>query len=1059
MKRITYPKDEMSLVDYLPILVGGLFDKANYYDGSHSTAFTPDRALSLIKGLGSALPPGSDLSVRWRSSDALLDASPNFEGSSFLAMFDYYAAAAVSSVTVSLSVEREIVEPRSRYVRSSGIDLSSGEVVGTEESIVLVTPRAIVEGSSIGQIIRRFEYVPSIVCNDVVDVESRTGGMLYLCLHFEFPFSDYWAASSGMYFAIPDTSKKAMDETIKSMIALVSMPTGSIAKETIRPMMQKLTERGVDRYVFDMHYKGRPEQFYTHLEEVLLVTLRGGKRKKAKEKNFFQINHVAFAWDILRPYIEEVDRTMAAKLQDSYIQGELVLGYIFLQMRTLSNVSLAEIYTSLDTRPYTYQPKIDGEQSKLFITIEEEGPEAKTRLTFFEALALGNTMQTMSLDMETILFLRENGMPTSKKLTFVIDAEAINDEFYAFRSLVIANENYLAKSEEESWRALSSPMMTALFKILYGYGIIIHVNFPTLLTKANFSDVLMFERMEIGGAKVDGLILAPPSATYLGSGNDEKMMLMKMKPQRHNSLDLLLKRVPLETFALHSIRLPPGVKDAYIAYCTGSTATTLNAPIAKLRTGVWRTRHFPWLAKYEVGPIPCEAMTSILPTSHVAIVMSEEEDSPDYDDKIAECLIVDGWVRPLFIRDNKTASYKRGVHVYGNSYRMLLSVLPSILDPITADTVAAIQRDPKKYFNPPSPDSRRYYDEFLKAVAVGKAVVYGKYLSTVLNAEAASASRRGGPVAGIVAPHTLIEIGCGHGSDLARAYCAGMRALYAVDINVHALLSLESRANYLSARYGNSQFAAQIRRNLGIQTPIVYPIQTFSIPQNPSWTLRTIVGEMSDREEKMDELTKKLVTDTSFPPTGVAAIAVHFALQAFACGDGSLLQLKKMCSACLSPHGLVSFVYYDGRMIFNMFNSPPPRPWNLVTSEGRKALEMKHTDVAVMGGRKYYIEKRWPDGAFTSATGCKVAVHLPPFASSIEEEYLIDPLRLTGAFTPQYRVVYDGPMLSDPSFVDALKESGRMSMSKELQDTFSPPDYQYLGLIRVTIFEKMASAK
>jgi hypothetical protein len=1127
--------DYGSIISYLPILTGGLFEHAIYFSGMGYSSVSTEHLPQLIDRIGCAsLDSEADKSgctlLRWRSSETALDGGPNFEGSTFLSMLKYHLKkrAVDSPISTRMSIEKSFTsynpllaqsEPFRNlkvYVHDAEVELSDeGRLVGTEETMRLMVPRMVIEGTNTsGSIIRKYEYMPTLMCLSFEDIDefpsksSAVGGVkierLYLSLSIQFPFSDAWRVLARIRLALPSSDFSSMNNSVLSVLRMTSPPSNPSSPRssstssspqlergsaflmknpdigTLLSSIEGLIDHGIDQYCFDLQYVGSHGTLYQHLEEVLTPVLQTGKNSKSKESSFYQSNHVALAWEYLHPYVEQFDKNTATRMNESFLQGDFFLGALFPSMRTASNASLAEIYEELDEKPWYYGAKLNGEQSKIFIVIEAASigssgsvevaaGEEEYQLSFFEALALEGTMRRWKLEPDMLRSLYQEQMPKGKRVLFVFDAEYIEGIFEVFRALVVANENYMPKTDAESWTAIASPLVSLIFGFLRANNIIVQVNVPTVLTKKNFLDLCMMNESTIGGLPTDGLVLTLTTALYLNLQGEEIVKTrFKLKPADHNTIDLLLKKVSLDMLAPHNIKLPKGAISAYIAYTTGTLGIVLSAPIPKLRSGVWRTKHFPSLMKFEKSAIPCEFMTAILPTSHVAVVT--DSSAPDFDDKVAECLLEtsnlsEGWIKPLFVREAKTASYKSGAHAYGNGYRVAVSMLPSILDPVTPSSIAAIKESPKKYFDPSLSALKPAYKDFLSGNEVGKAVIYGKYLSTALNPrqEASSRPEKRGPVSKtkwVVTPHTLIELGCGRGDDIPRAYCAGARTIFAIDPDVHALLQYETKAFGLSSRYGNSAYAVQNRRRFMIPLPTIYPASTFNIPQSPVWSLRTLVGKVSDSEEDVDHIWKSLVVDSNFPSTGVAAIAIHFTLQYMVESVTGMVRLQALCDRLLSPLGLVSFMYYDGQMIYDLFKNPS-HAWTRIELGERVALEIKHSDPLLLGQRKFYIEKRFDEAKPSGRVGFgrKVAILLPTVSADMVEEYLIDPEQLVGAFVPDYQVVYDGPMMDEPSYFEALKESGLVSISKSLPDCFTPGDYQYLGLIRITILEKVAKRR
>ena len=1050
-------------VNYLPILVGGFFQSPTFSTPLETAEVSTNDLKMFATRIGAQRD--AEILVRWRSNTSPLDVGANFSGDAFVAILRQYLqarktnASSSSEASFALSVDESFsfVPDRfrglSKALRSVALEVKDGQLVGTEETFCNYVILSTMEGKN-EEVLRKFEFLPTLISQTVSDVDDlptkTTKARPRLVMTIAVPYTDEWTMRLRFKFPVPPHGIEHISEAIKQLAgadtldgAMATFKLGIADAQSLLKTVAGITDRGVEKYELDMLYNG--SHLYERMEDILVPALRSGGA--SKERDFYQSNHLVLAWNYLRPYIEQYDRNAASKLQELMLQNNLTLGMIFPPMQTATNRLLAELYIQLPTHPFYFQPKLNGEQSKLFISIEQEA--GVSYLSFLEALSLAGSMQRWKLAQSFVDKLRTY-MPTKTGI-FVFDAEALNGEYYIFRPLVIANVNYMNRTEEECYATTSIPLVTSILKFLGTHGISIKVLNPTRLTRSNFMQLTQMHDEKIDGHATDGLVLTAASATYqLQRGGGTSNLRYKLKPANHSTVDMLLKRVQPEVLEAQGVKLPSGVVTTYIAYTTANTVTALSAPISKLRAGTWRTKHFPNLHPYDKGPMPCEFMTCILPTSHVAI--STDLKAPNFDDTIAECLVTEGWISPLFIREGKTASYHAGVSVYGNGYHAAFLMLAAILDPITPISLRKIIDTPTFYSNPPG--LLPFYDDFLRANAVFSAIAYGVYLDTTLSPSSITGGRRGRSYQSksVITPGTLIEIGVGNGDDMARMYCAGARVVYCIDANIHKLLDREMDASRLSGRYGSSGLAMSNRRKQMIEPPIVY--SNFNIPQYPAWSLRTITGELNNVHDATD-LVQTLIGDNSFPSTGAAAMTLHFALQRFAGSPIAMHAVHTFCNQTLSPHGLLSILYYDGSKISSLLDDvSPPSPWLRTVENGKPRISILHTDPTMIGKVKYYIERH----------GTKISVYLPPNGAAPTEEHLIDPSMILNIFG-DFSVRYNGSALSEPTFPDVLRdamktnEARKAVLPRELCEFYTKGDWAMLSLINAMVLERNAPSK
>jgi len=1093
---------------YVPILAGGLFENAKCNVGGEIISIRAADFRSEIGRIERHLlvnqRRGNDyeVTVRWRSNASAIDQGPNFERSKFLSLLRYHLKHRTlpsHPIEREIALEKTAIAPASKpgpftelNVATRRVTLSvgrDGRIEGREDDQYITTPITVIEGSeSVAAILERYEYIPTFVYAvkspaPAVSGENRRVKFVLSC-RFRFPYTDCWTAVGDIRFQLPHTGEigeKLCMESIRNTLghSPVEPASATVDEKELLAFVGALAKKGVSQYRFDLVYTppvGRLTgggEMYDRLEPALKPVIQAGKRGKEKEMAFHLSNHLAIAWEYMRPLFEEFDRAFAARLNDIFSRGDMIFHHLSAPMKTASSATLAEIYVEIEERPFYYTRKLDGGLGKLFIVMSPVGGNGAYQLSFLEALSLTGNMRRWIVEANEIEKLREGGFLDGNPVVSIFDAEKVDDAFYVFRTIELCNINFVAKTETESWQAIFSPLAQSLFSILRGHNIIIDQNQPTLIGRDNFDELLTMFEEYADGRNYDGGVLTAASAQYCAMRSDDVSKLrLKLKSQRRCTLDFLLKRVSPHDLQPYNIDVPPSAKAVYIAYTGGSLMAINNVPRPEVYTGVWRMRHFPSLMTTQRAILPCEFVTAILPNSHVAI--STDADAPDFDDTIAECAWISsdgsgsgtgesgsgtgesgsgtgesGWFHPLFVREEKTAEYKSSTRSYGNEYRAALATLPAILDPIVPDTIRNIQSMPHRYFNTARNFARPEYEGFLLGCKVGKAILYGKYLSPAMLRT--TYGRFGRRAAGSLSQRTLIELGSGRGSDLANAWCAGARIIFAIDPDVHALLRYETRASTLYRDNGSDPRAVQWRMKMRLPTPIIFPPSAYAIYPNPRWAIRTIIGGISDERDCVEKIWRRLVKDTNFPLTGVSALSIQFAIHYMWGTDISILNLKTFCDKVLAPEGVIAISYYDGGKIFSLLSTEEPEnPWR----KRGNGIELVHTSGTKMGMMKYRIEKRWSGNDNRIGIGKKIGVFLPTISPTIEEEYLVDNGKVITAFINDYEMIYTGPMLDEPSYLELLQTALPPPVPQNLPDCFSTEDYAYLQLIHLTVLAK-----
>jgi len=417
-----------------------------------------------------------------------------------------------------------------------------------------------------------------------------------------------------------------------------------------------------------------------------------------------------------------------------------------------------------------------------------------------------------------------------------------------------------------------------------------------------------------------------------------------------------------------------------------------------------------------------------------------------------------GFMRVVKIREDKTSEYKAGAKMYGNSYLGLFEILGPALDPPTPERIKSIDKEAEKVGKPVNIAE---YRKMLMATKVGKSIIYGVHLATVLSPDEVARLKLKREKARIPNVGTLIELGAGAGTDLGRAYAAGARRVFAVDPDVHALLALEARCQGLYLHESTDPNMGRLRVKQGIPDPIIHPKSPHVIDSRPQWTVRTIVGEISKDDEEMKDLVFSIVRDPDFPNAGVACISCQFAAQYFWENEHSIANFRAFCDRMLAPEGLLAITYLDGKDISDIVESESIRaPWKSLLDPGKRAASdpvrdgvvLLHSDGPEINTVKYSIRKLWTTNA--PMVGRQVELYFPVASARPGKEWLVYPKTVLATFAEGYEVVFNNYLTSLEQYSDLLKRFLQMKEEVQLHDIMREEDMAYIELIRVTILRR-----
>jgi len=1070
-------------VNLSDVLSRRLFANAIYHCKSGDKVLHNSNSIGeIIRDLGKKLrrsTTADEIIIHFRAQDSIINhhRHTNFDKRKFIALLKYFLAERLVKtgfiVTKFLELSKVAVDGENRPY----LDEEVREVVindGLENIRSDIRYRrhcvAILSSKYPQTIIRKFDYSPTFVYerslppldkpNAVRDSSHLFGKLtpierLYLVIRFTFTFNSSWDIKFELRYAVTDGSSDLCIQTVNSILN-IDIPS-MIDQNEVLKVVDHLRAACPSQYRLYGIYTGLSTTVFRNLERILIAAIKTGSPQK--EIQFTHSLKLGTAWSILKPFYKEFSEVECKRVDEQYLKGELTFARILSIVRNGSMGMLEEIYLNLDTNPFYMTHKLDGQRALVFVILSPMGELFK--LTFMDAnsVSIKSGQWTLSRADSTKLRkvlpsdtgLKVKGKRKPRGIVSIYDTERIDDAYYVFDLLVMANVNYLPRSHGEAWTAATSKFSRTLFEVIKGLGIKVDYNHPTELTKKNATTALMAMFDEAyNGLPCDGAILTAIGTTYYVPREVwSKLARIRFKPAQFTTFDMLLKRVDPKVLSVYNL-YPPTDRAVYIGYVTVTKTLMASIPRPEVKSSIWYNMHFPKLSRSSnlLSRLPCPFVTAILPTSH--IVVAKKGDKIDYDDYIVECVFDrrENCMIPKKIREDKTAEYKSDKKTFGNSYLTAFDILPSSLDPITPEKIKALPISTGAYFKSSQNKLRPYYESFLQACSMGKAIIYGSYFRPVMS-ESRTNHRRAHSSYNLM-PNTIIELGCGRGSDLPNAYCAGARSIYAIDPDVAALLSYENRARSLWYYYSRDTQPTNNRRLKGYPDPIIYPTSTYKIPRNPNLILRTIIGKVSDSSDDHAKLIRALQSDYRYPSKGVSVISMQFMVHYVLRSIEALNNLVTFCSKSLKQGGVIGISYYDGIEIERLLTADvPDGPWEKINN-GK--IELTFSDGDKLGERKYYIEKRWHGNR---EIGKEIGVFLPTISPEVRPEFLVNHVLLARAFASKgYEILYDGKMFELPNYRKEIGALKKLSPTMNLRDAYTTEDYAYLPLIRVLIAKK-----
>jgi len=569
-----------------------------------------------------------------------------------------------------------------------------------------------------------------------------------------------------------------------------------------------LVKVGVYRYELDHVYDGIPT--FADLEEPLMRVIHVGRKIEIKQKNFFHRTHMLYAWTYIKPFIE--DRSWVQTIDSAFNSGDLMMRNLFPE--TIAADS-DKILSMINEKTHYLTTHI-GESTKIIISNDDK--------TFVEAMSFEKNVRKLE-------------KPIGKGL-YIFDATKVGDIFYINRVMVSENKSFIRSSTKQSFDEVGR--LKYIAGDLEKYGV-------------KFEQGVIFS----GALPSSGIL------TY--SGGDYFHPRYQINPDGIVLINLLLCKVPRENFNSYNISLPENAT-IYIAYTTSTYREIMSRPIAHIRQGVWRSRHFGNVRIY--GVMPCEFMSAFIPTLHIV-----PSDTDAYDNKIVACHFDGKWLVPHHIEVGYTEAYRSGVQYYGTKYN---------------EAIATLRKGPPIDFNQPWP-----YEDLHKGIEAMKAISLGPLLTPTISA----IPDRDNFTTIVASPKTYIEIGPLTGADLARIYVSGARMLFLTN----GIPDTELEAALLDERYSGSTNAVRWRKTMGIPDPIV--------------------GVHANYQSSINIYA---TNDTALPSSGVAAIGTHPSIRSL-CSTNEL-ELVEFVRTSLGKGGLLSILFIDRDEVEALLVHPKT-PW------------------------------------------------------------------------------------------------------------------------------------
>jgi hypothetical protein len=319
-----------------------------------------------------------------------------------------------------------------------------------------------------------------------------------------------------------------------------------------------------------------------------------------------------------------------------------------------------------------------------------------------------------------------------------------------------------------------------------------------------------------------------------------------------------------------------------------------------------------------------------------------------------------GWRwKPLRVRYDKTAQFKKGDRQFGNAYHVADDIWDSIYNRITTEMISTGEGIPSMVAN-----SDIYYNE-----ASGKNFktqsmkdFHNLYVKKTL---IQGVSKQG---------DTLIDYACGKGGDLPKWISAKLSFVFGID---KSKSNLENKLNGACARYLNMKKQTKnMPSALFVNGNSAFNIKNGSAMLNDKAIQITnaVFGLGKKDEEKLGKGVAKLYGKGD---DGFNISSCQFALHYFFENPDMLQGFLKNIAECTKLNGYFIGTAYDGKLVFNMLKNKKPGESIQIVEDGKKIWEIV----------KNYNAESFPENS--SSIGYRIDV----FQESINQmisEYLIN---------------------------------------------------------------------
>jgi hypothetical protein len=756
-------------------------------------------------------------------------------------------------------------------------------------------------------------------------------------------------------------------------------------------------------YIITLTYKhenGQDLPILSDIESVLQYIAKHGWNKDIANVKLASDNQRQIRlkmWEYLHPILEFNDRKRAGTLMTMLHVDILTFSQLVPNPTSCSATTLNMIYDSIETKPYACSRKLDGFRGIIAITLKDSS------LKFELLCVLTSHIYEIELNKKQTSNLIDLGAYKLKQHNVTLfDCEFINKTCYIFDVMEFCGEKIIKLNYDVRLKYLESPIFRKFIEFTKDSGLIMSPKPVKILTKQNAKKELMkmFDENK-NGLHYDGMILTPINDGYYSRD------VYKIKPTLLNTIDFLLKRID---------------NDRYVAY-TWIQAKKINTCISPIiRNNPWFNDHFPQLnitPKTPRAPIPFA--TAINDELHIVY-----SDDNSFDDKIVECVMKNGkWV-PLNIRKDKTLEYSAGYGIYGNGYYVAYGIYTTIVDEITPENLLVPN---KSYFK--TTYTGNEYDDFLFANRIGKAIIYEFYISPYV------------PSTG-----EFLEISGGRGSDVQRAFYAGIRNYFVTDSDINALMEYEQR--------GQTLIDMVSRQNNNIVANIISDKKIYNKKDRVNMKLY----KFNIGEDDPNEVINKFTLSPYFPQDRFKISSMQFAIH-YACkSEDTINDLLTFLKNILSEGGKFVCTFYDGNEILKKLKKIESN--NIYVSDGNGSLIFKRPKD---DHPKFSIQASFNVKSANERYGLEVKTLLKTISNEPIPEYLVFPTLLKKTFENDFIVEIDETLLNIPRykygyFKKKLGEKSEAKIEKlNLSSSFSDIDFEYLSMIRMIVFKKKMSGR